>query len=176
MTYAAGTSVSVEKSKFELDTLLKKHGASQRAFADDDTGGRAVVVFTLSGRQYRLEVPLPRRDDFKPRTYGDGGKLLPKEQRVDEPRGWRAWGATSRDAWVQSRYEQATRERWRAVLLLVKAKLEIVALGLSSVEKEFLADLVLSDGRRVHDALKAPIESMYATGKMPPLLGTGDEQ
>ena len=36
MTFAEGTSVPVERSKAELDGLLAKHGASQRAMGSDD--------------------------------------------------------------------------------------------------------------------------------------------
>jgi len=56
MTYAAGTSVSVEKSKAALDALLRKHGAGQRVFGDDDVNGKAYVVFALAGRQYATVV------------------------------------------------------------------------------------------------------------------------
>jgi hypothetical protein len=61
------------------------------------------------------------------------------------------------------------------MVLLVKAKLELVALGMSSVEREFLADLMLPDGRRVHQAIESDIVASYLTGKLPPLLGMGEQ-
>jgi hypothetical protein len=155
MTYAEGTSVTVEKSKAELEGLLRKHGAGQRVFGNDDQNGQAFVMFALSGRQYRLEVPLPKIADF-----------------AKKPK--RGWGMVSRTAAEQQKaHEQACRERWRAVVLLVKAKLELVALGVSSIEREFLADLMLPDGRRVHQAIEEDVAETYATGKMPKLLGMG---
>jgi len=134
--YAEGTGVPVERSKAELERLLTRHGASQRGIMEDDAIGRAIVMFTLEGRQYRIDVPLPTRKEFP-------------EQR---------------------RREQRTRERWRALILMVKAKLELCALGVSTVEREFLADLVLPDGQRLHAALINGIRKAYETGSMPPLL------
>jgi hypothetical protein len=152
MPYAEGTEVSVERSKAELEGLLSKHGATQRGVLSDDDEGRAVVMFTLKSRQYRLNVPLPKFEAFA-RKYDRHGRWSPRnaeQQRVA--------------------FEQGCRERWRAVVLVIKAKLELVSLGVTTVEREFLADLVLPDGRRVHDALEEGIRTAYATGQMPPLL------
>jgi len=49
--------------------------------------------------------------------------------------------------------DQILRTRWRLVLLALKTKLEIVALGVSTVEHEFMADLVLTNGRTVQENL-----------------------
>jgi hypothetical protein len=61
------------------------------------------------------------------------------------------------------------RERWRSLLLLLKAKLEAVRVGLSTAEKEFLADLVLDDGRSVYQAMGERIQLALASGKVPAL-------
>jgi len=134
--YAEGTEVPVERSKAELDRILSKHGAGQRGILDDDVAGRAIVMFALEGRQYRIDVPLPSKKEFR----------------------------------AERQHEQRVRERWRALILMVKAKLELCALGVSTVEREFLADLVLPDGQRVHAALMTGIRKAYETGTMPPLL------
>ena len=47
MTYASGTSVPVERSRAELETLLAKHGADQRGIATDDTRGVATITFRI---------------------------------------------------------------------------------------------------------------------------------
>lgn len=47
------------------------------------------------------------------------------------------------------RWDQACRARWRVVLLLVRTKLELVAIGASTIEREFLADTVMSNGKTV---------------------------
>jgi hypothetical protein len=162
VSYAAGTSVSVESSKAELYSLLKKHGATQSGMADDDTRGLAIVFFMLQDRHFRIEVPMPKIDACRPRPNA-------------LPHGWVRWDEPRRTAWVAKTHEQKCRERWRLLVLAVKAKLELVALGFRSAEQEFLADLVLPDGRRTHSALEARIKDAYLTGTMPafPMLGPG---
>lgn len=66
--------------------------------------------------------------------------------------------------------EQLEREAWRALVLIVKAKLEVVAMGQSSVEEEFLANLVLPSGDTVGSDVLPKIKQAYETGVMPHLL------
>jgi hypothetical protein len=60
--------------------------------------------------------------------------------------------------------------RWRALWLVVKAKLEAVDIGILSVEDAFLADTVLPDRSTVAEYMAPQIEAAYATAKMPKLL------
>lgn len=153
MTYAARTSVSVERSKMELDRILAKAGAGQRLVGNDDAHGFAFCVFVMDARRVRLRVPLPKRDE---RRF-----LYSRFRRRTASQADRAW-------------EQACRERWRGLVLLVKAKLEAIAIGLSTVEREFLADLFLSNGRTVHEAIAEDISKACIDGKTPLLqLTTG---
>lgn len=156
-TYAAETSVSVEKSKAEIDSALAKHGAMQRATGTDDMAGEAYVLFSLAGRHVRQQIPLPKIGDFP--------------ARGEAPRGWHGWSPARRSEWARKAYEQACRSRWRAMLLLIKAKLEAISLGISTAEREFLADIALPDGRTVHRALEEGLRQAYSNGTMPPLLG-----
>lgn len=66
--------------------------------------------------------------------------------------------------------EREHARRWRCFLLIIKAKLEAVASGISTIEREFLADIVMPDGATVGAWLQPQLEHVYATGKMPPLL------
>lgn len=54
---------------------------------------------------------------------------------------------------LQQAHEQADRQRWRALLLVIKAKLEAVESGIAIFEQEFLAFVVLADGRTVGDCV-----------------------
>lgn len=137
--YAEGTSVSVEKTKAELDSLLGKHGATARGVLSDDQEGKAYVHFVLGGERFQLVVPLPKLQEFP--------------NKGEQPRDWYAWTDAKRGEWRYRTWEQACRERWRAVLLLVKSKLEIVRLGMSSVRHEFMADLVLANGKTVAEMM-----------------------
>ena len=80
-------------------------------------------------------------------------------------------GSTQRR--TEQQVERAHRRVWRVLLLVVKAKLEAVECGLSTVEREFMADIVMADGRTIGDWAAPEIARMYETGRMPPLLGTG---
>jgi hypothetical protein len=141
--YAEGTSVSVEKTRAELDTLLTRSGAVSVGIATDGERNVAILAFVMKGARFRIEVPLPKRSDF-------GSNL--------------------------SKFEQRTRERWRQLLLMLKAKLEVVRIGLSSVEREFMADMVLPNGNTVHHELADAIRRGLGSGESAPrMLGVGGE-
>jgi hypothetical protein len=170
MPFAADTEVPVDRTRREIDALLVKHGAAQRGFFDDDASGRAVVFFSMGGRQIRLTVPLPKPSDFPdPKLHW----MDAAEHGKELPHGWKSMPHTRRAAWVQSKIDQVARSRWRALLLITKAKLELIELGMSSVEREFLADVVLPNGQLVGEAMRVALEEAYASGSMPPLLGPG---
>jgi len=152
--FAEGTEVPSSKSKIELDLLLEKHGAQQRGIFEES--GRGVVMFTMQKRQIRLTVKLPRIEEF----------MSPK----DAPRGWWGWDKKRREAWAQQNVDQGAREAWRRLLLVTKAKLELVIDSGGSVESEFLANVLLSDGRTVHEAIEPQLAKSYDDGQMPPLL------
>jgi hypothetical protein len=69
-----------------------------------------------------------------------------------------------------ARNEQQIRSRWRALLLVIKAKLEAIDIGILTIEDAFLAETVLPDRSTVAEHMAPQIEAAYATGKMPPLL------
>jgi hypothetical protein len=168
--FAAHTSVAVDKTKGELERLLVKHGAAQYGTAHDDANGFAVVYFALGGRQIRLQIPIP-----KPDAYADPklGSWQNKRANHATPQTWDRLGEASRAQWVREQWEQACRTRWRCMLLIVKAKLELIGMSLSTIDREFLADITLPDGRSVGEWLKPGIEKAYLGGAMPRMLGMG---
>jgi len=72
-----------------------------------------------------------------------------------------------------SRSPQQVNSRWRALLLVIKARLEAIDLGIMTFEEAFLAETVLPDRSTVAETMLPQIESAYVTGKMPPLLEWG---
>lgn len=67
--------------------------------------------------------------------------------------------------------EQVHRERWRALLLLLKARLEIVRSGMATFEQEFVVHAILPDGRTtVGEQLEPALVEMYQSGQMGNLL------
>lgn len=66
--------------------------------------------------------------------------------------------------------EQVQRQRWRALLLCIKAKLESVESKIESFEEAFLAHIVLPDGITVGQHTQESIAKAYETKSMVPLL------
>lgn len=60
--------------------------------------------------------------------------------------------------------------RWRALALVIKAKLEAVAAGITTIEDEFLAHTVLPDGQTVGEFMQPQIAIAYERGSMPTTL------
>lgn len=155
--YAEGTSVSVVQSRAELEATLTRYGAS--AFASLVQSGKAAIMFEASGRRVLFELPLPRMEDFATVTHSSEYRRDIVKERTPEQK--------------QNAWEQACRQRWRALNLVVKAKLEAVESGITTFEDEFLAHIVLPDGKTVGKWFKPQLEETYSKGKMPPMLMLG---
>lgn len=69
-----------------------------------------------------------------------------------------------------TRYEQADRQRWRALLLVIKAKLESVESNIESFEHAFLSQIVMPGDQTVGEVVTPLVAMAYQTGKLPPLL------
>ena len=149
-TYATATAVSTDRSLEEIRRTLRRWDADQFAYAE--AGDKAMVAFTLRGRQVRLVIPLPDREskEFK-LTNHDPPRRRTVNQQMDA-------------------YEQAVRQRWRALALVIKAKLEAVEAGISTFENEFLANILLPGGQTVGDSVHDDIAYAYETNTVPALL------
>jgi hypothetical protein len=146
-TYAKDTAVPSERSRAEIERTLERYGAT--AFMYGWAAGRAVIGFEAEGRRYRLLLPLPDKTEFA-RTPGQN---RPRTQE----------GA-------RAAYEQAVRQRWRALALWVKAMLEGAEAGIITLQEALQPFLVLPDGRTVGEWLSPQIEAVYRNGQMPPML------
>lgn len=62
---------------------------------------------------------------------------------------------------------QDERRAWRLLLLLLKAKLEAVREGATTIEREFLADMLLADGSTVSEWAEPQLAIAYRDGVMP---------
>ena len=144
--YAAQTNVSSELSRLEIEKTLIRYGAEGFAYAT--TQGRAIIGFSMNERQIKFILPLPVLSEFR---------LTPTGRTRTENSQYEAW-------------EQACRQRWRALNLVIKAKLEAVECGISVFEDEFMANIVLPGGQTVSDFMKPQIEQAYISGEVPRLL------
>lgn len=66
--------------------------------------------------------------------------------------------------------KQEARQRWRALLLVIKAKLESVESGIETLEEAFYANIVMPDGRTIYEATREHVALSYKTGKVQALL------
>ena len=150
MAYAEGTSVPVEKSLGEIVALVKKHGAQRVAQAEDV--GAISVWFFLNDRMLRFRVKLPTMEEMPTR---DGrNSILSDKQRND-------------------RAAAACRQKARALLLVIKAKLESVESNVETFDEAFLPNIVMSDGMTVMERIREPLALEYQTGKAFPMMLEG---
>lgn len=148
--YAAGTEVTSDRSRLELERLLTAHGATGFAFGWDAGESSQRVMFRLADRMIRLTVHLPDSTD-------------PTVNRTPTGR------ARTRTQ-VAEQLKGELRRRWRSLLLVTKARLVAVEDGVQTLEEAFMADVVLPDGSTVAEWLTPQLDTAYATAEMPSLL------
>jgi len=129
--YAEGTKVTVESSRGEITGILAKHGVERMGWSSEPLMDQ--LVFELSGGTYRLTMTKPTITEIR--------RLYPN--------------AYDEDAKVAGEW----RRRWRANVLLLKAKLEFIESGDTTIERELLPYRVLKDGKT--------IEEMISNGGLP---------
>jgi hypothetical protein len=108
-----------------------------------------MIQFTASDRHVRfiLILPSPEAEEFR-RT--DRGR-----RRRSQEMAYAAW-------------EQACRQRWRSLLLCIKAKLVAVEDGIEQFEEAFMAHIVVPGGQTVSELMRPQIDKAYADGSVPP--------
>lgn len=148
MSYAETTTVAFERSISEIITLIKRAGASQIGQMDDEAF--YAIQFTIADRMIRFRLPLPTLDEM-PKVNGRNQTLTVAQRR--------------------DRLDQAKRSRGRALLLVIKAKLESVESGIETIEQAFLANVVMADGATVYDRIARPIALEYQTGRPDAVAG-----
>ena len=146
--YAENTQVPSERSRGEIERTLQRYGADQFMYGWQNT--EAVIAFRADGRNVQFRLPMPSRQD---------------PEFTLTPTG-RERSASQADA----EFEKAIRQRWRALALVIKAKLEAVEAGITEFESEFLAHILLPDGTTVGSWARPQLAHAYTTGAMPALL------
>lgn len=150
MVYAKGTMVSPEKSKAEIERMLRRYGASQ--FVSGWDADKAVIGFSVKGRQVRFTLTFPKPEEF-----------------ASTPTGRKRHASHL----VEKAWEQNCAEKWRSLALVIKAKLEAVESGIATFEDEFLANTVLPNGGTFGQWAQPQLDAVYASGTMPRLLSGG---
>lgn len=148
--YAESTQVSCDRSRNEIERTLVRYGATGFSYGWDLASGKAVVAFTLESRMIKFTLQMPDRQSERFTTTETG-------RERSESAAQTAWG-------------QAGRQSWRALHLVVKAKLEAVESGITTFDDEFMAHIVMPDGQTLGEHVTPQIVLAYQNGKMPRLL------
>src|SRR6266702_1005031 len=140
--YAEGTSVSTDRSRVELERVLERYGANGFGYAWDtmvevtpakcslgqcNQDGRLVEACLVD---HSWQVVKERR--FTREVVAISFRFKDRRVRLDVPM------PAEHELGTKAKLDAATRQRWRALVLVVKAKLEAVASGISTLESEFL--------------------------------------
>jgi hypothetical protein len=152
--YAENTTVSCEQSRNEIERILQRYDAT--GFMYGWNGPNAVIAFQKQNKTIKFVLPLADKGDKQFWLTPTGRK------RKDADGAYKAW-------------EQSCRQRWRALALSIKARLEDVETGICSFEIAFLAFFVMPGGQTFGDWAVPQIENAYRTGNMPKALpGIGE--
>ena len=146
-TYASATDVPVSRSRDEIERILTRFGASEFAYFTN-SGGEVAIAFSMHNVRVLMRMRLPDRESFR----------LSKT------------GFLRADSTVEKEWEQACRQRWRSLANGIKAKLALIDDGISTVEREFLADVLLPNGQTYGEFAVPQIAEVYRTQEMPALL------
>jgi hypothetical protein len=127
--YAEGTTVEVHVSRGEISGILAKHGVVVQAWGTTPEGDH--LQFELAGRVFRLEIRKPTMAEVR-QAYSH---------------------LYSRQVDWEKKLAQEWRRRWRATVLLLKAKLEFADGEASTIEQELMPYMLLKDGTTLGAAI-----------------------
>ena len=149
MSYAKNTTVSPEKSQEEIKKILRRYGADRFGIMEEKDKGH--VMFEYNGLLIQMSVDFPDKEEFSKTESG--------KKRIDSA--------------IETAFNQSIRQRWRALLLAIKAKLEAIESGISTIEQEFMAFVMMPDGRPLGEHIIPRLNEISKTGKMPKMLTMG---
>lgn len=125
--YADGTTVPPEKTRAEIETLLRRYGAT--SFQTGWDANSATVAFHLKSYTMRFVLPIPGDKAFTFRTDKRSGQKV-----------------RNTDNQIEKYRDAEERRRWRALKIVIQAKLEAVDCGISTLVEEFMAFIVVPNG------------------------------
>ncbi len=149
-SFAKGTTVTVAKSRSEIEHMLSRYGVSK--FQSGWDQDQAAILFEKNGRRIRFTLNLPSEAEF---AKADKNSRSPTA--------------------MKSACEAEHRRLWRALTLVIKAKLESVESGIESFESAFLSHVVVPGSNQTFGEWASPqIAAAYERGlNMPKMLEVG---
>lgn len=135
--YAEGTPVTVNSSQGEIAKILMTHGVKKQGWMSGPDGDE--LMFELGGHSFQFRILKP--------TIKEIYSLYPN----------------ARDS--NAKLDGEWRRRWRANVLLLKAKLEFIDSGDTTLERELLPYMLTASGQTVGDLITAGKLPMLESGK-----------
>lgn len=149
MAFAEGTKVPADRSRAEIEALVRKAGARGITSGTEWDRGCAAIDFRFAERHVRFRI-------FIPTPAAAREHLL---SRRSKPRG------SALESAVADYVASEERRRWRCLLLVVKAKLESVESGIETFDQSFFAHVVTNDGSTLYERLQgSPMLQLGAGG------------
>lgn len=144
MPYAENTKVTVDSSRGEITGILAKHGVLNMGWSTTPEGDQ--LLFELQGGSYRFNIKRPTAASMEAEHSAD----YRYPYNVD-------WEGKAKQEWMR---------RWRANVLLLKAKLEFIDGDASTLERELLPMRVLKNGATLEEFLVTTNgRNLLASGK-----------
>jgi len=151
MAYADNTKVPTSKSIQDIEKIILRFGADGFMYGwqkDERDNHIAAISFRYENRQIRFHLPIGKAEDHL---------MTPRMHR-----------RTERQA--EEFFHKDVNRRWRSLLLIIKAKLVAIQDGITTFDNEFLAFMVLPNGRTAGDWLVPQLDEAMEQGIMPELV------
>lgn len=152
--YAKTSMVSVDKSKNELERIVKRFGAEGYVYGWK--AGVVQIVFEVRNYVYNVKLPMVEPDD-REFTHTPTGRQRTKKQATEY-------------------YEQEIRSRFRELVLLMKAKFVGIERGITTFDDEFLPKLRLPDGSTFGEWAERELPRVFDTHGTPEFLMPGEQK
>jgi hypothetical protein len=191
--YAEGTSVPMERSRAEAEKTLIRYGARGFLYAWETRAEpypHPRDCRRCQGTRVDPDQPTQRAPGAEPRRCNSFPWNAPKtlersvvvlgftmrldgverQVRLDVPM------PHELECGSRAKADAATRQRWRALVLVLKAKLEAVASGISTLESEFLSGIVLPNGMTIGQAMLPRLSEAVSSGRLLPAASSSTEE
>jgi hypothetical protein len=136
MGYAEGTKVSAAKSRAEIEEYVLKRVGRDAEFSFGQAAGMAAIQFVAYKRRVRFTIPMPTEAEAVVEAKRKNGVKPATAAKMYE--------------WLDAE----TRRRWRCLLLVIKAKFEVVETGIETFDQAFLANIECAGGQTIYEKIQ----------------------
>ena len=121
--FAENTNVSIEKTQFEIQKLLRKFAVNKIAFLYDEN----IIMFELNGKAIRIQLKEPNINNVSIQKTPSG--LQRKEEAI------------------QKLYQQKLRQKWRIFHFLLKSAIISIQAEVITAEQFFIPYYITKDNK-----------------------------